>query len=518
MNILITMAIVIFIAACAGLTFLFARRHSWQMALVRTGVVVASAIISVPIAKAGAFSAGFFADGQLAPLFPDALKDYFGDVPLAEESVVAILSLIVAVVLYITVFLVLRYVLSLLANILEKLVPALRYGKGTHRGTAGGIGAINGVLIALVILMPICCFTTVAVDTSNAFFDRVEINELESLSTTARDVLSAWDQVADEVDDSAVRAVSTVGSPLYRWLTTTDLADGEIEFNLGDEIIHLGKTAGDVVVATKVLDGGFTEADKDKLFVAGDTLLASPWVSELGAETLSYIGKHWGNGESALGLDVPESPALVQPTMLVMYDILATESTQTIKGDLHTLMDVVGTLAANGFFDGEVDPATLMVRLAERVDDTDAFNLVERLQSMLEANAHLAPLSEEIDAMTGRVVSSVLSAELRDNPRYAPVVNQVTEKLNEALAYDEDTRNEVIRDVVKDAFQSEGIVVPEDVAVNMTDEIMETCGADGEIAEDEVREYLANRMETDTDTVSKIIKSNDLSAFVTETQ
>ena len=137
------------------------------------------------------------------------------------------------------------------------------------------------------------------------------------------------------------------------------------------------------------------------------------------------------------------------------------------------------------------------------------------MKATLEGNRHLSPLAAEIDAVTGRVVSSVLGAELRDNERYAPVVSSVAGRLNEALTMNEADRQLAVQSAVKDAFETEGIVVPEDVAMDMAEGILSDCGTDGEITDDEVREHMANRIENDDATVIQIIEENDLSAFLT---
>ena len=222
----------------------------------------------------------------------------------------------------------------------------------------------------------------------------------------------------------------------------------------------------------------------------------------------------WRDGEDFLGVEALEVPALIQPTVTVAYDILATETARNIRDDLHTVMDVVGTLAENGFLKEDADYANLLVSLASSEEENGA-NLRDRLLGILEENAHMAPLATEIRALTGRVVSSVLSSELKNNERYQPVIADVTNSLNQALAMTEEEREEGIRKAVQQAFDAEGIVIPEDLAVNMSEEMFDTCGADGEITAEEVQDYLVERMETDYEAIEQIIESNDLSAFVT---
>lgn len=522
MTVLWIVLLLVYLALVAWMMAAIAKKHSWLMALIRHGVLLLSLVIAVPVSKTLGLWIGRLITDTVIGALPNSMADYFEAVSLGESSLAAIIGLVLGLCLFVTIFLFVRLLLSLLVKIPEKVIPALHKERKHNRVIACSIGALNGVVLALVTLIPLCGLITTAVDTSAAFFEDTYVDKtnimMELKAGEGGDVLEAVEDATDELDHGAFRALSTIGSPVYRWLTTTQLAvddgraDHTIEFDLDRELVHLGKTAGQIVCAADTFDGDFSEDDKAELLAAGDTLLDSSWVAELGAETLSYAGNRWKNGRQAWGQSAPTINATMQPTMLVVYDILSTESSANIRADLRTMLDVLGTLAANGFFDDGVDSETLLSRLAEQSDDG---NLVDRLQAILEKNQHLSALSAEIDAVIARVVSSVLSTELRENDRYTPAIQQVSGNLNQALAIeDEEERHEVVRSAVKDAFETEGINIPEDLALEMSDEIMAECGDDGEITDDEVREYLATRMENDDGTIQQIIDNNDLSAFL----
>ena len=516
MSILVSFILIAFVALSAFLSYRKAKKRSWSAALIRTGVIVLAAVISVLLAKAVGSICGSLVGGAIVNGADAGVEAFFDSVPVARESLQAIVAVVVAPTLFIPIFLLLRWLIGLLTGLLKFRHDAFQRTEESY--VAGSIGAVNGVLIALVTLIPICGLITTVATASNAFFNETDVKKTEMYLNMTDGGNTAWatvELVTDSLDDGLVSTVSSVGEPVYRWLTTTDLMDGQLTFSLSDEITHFSKTLGNFMCAGDAFSGDFSDDDKDTLSLAGDTLMESDWIAEFGAEILSYMGEQWRDGDTMMGMEAPETPALVQPTMLVVYDILATEDVTTIRGDLSTMLDIIGTLAANGFFNEESASTDLLARLADRTEDEDGFTLQERMKATLEGNRHLSPLAAEIDAVTGRVVSSVLGAELRDNERYAPVVSSVAGRLNEALTMNEADRQLAVQSAVKDAFETEGIVVPEDVAMDMAEGILSDCGTDGEITDDEVREHMANRIENDDATVIQIIEENDLSAFLT---
>ena len=88
--------------------------------------------------------------------------------------------------------------------------------------------------------------------------------------------------------------------------------------------------------------------------------------------------------------------------------------------------------------------------------------------------------------------------------------------ISKVLTMTDEEREEGVRTAVRAAFEEEGIVIPEDVAVDMSEEMLDELGADGEITNEEVQEYLVNRLESDDDTIRQIVESNDLTSFISQ--
>ncbi len=520
MRLLMILFLLMYLSLYTFLICFWARKHSWKMALIRMGMTVASVVIAVPLAKTVAFAIVRSVWEWSSMKGGETLDAFFHEIPLAEESIVAILSLLIAPLLFVFFFVILRHVFSTLGIILDKKVPAVG-APGKHDAPiACGIGALNGLMIGIITLIPLCSVLPMMGDVAGAFLHETDVQQTKAWDSMEDSVIvEGLDNlyVANDLLENPIgTVVTTLETPVYNWLTSTSLRGGETPFQMDDDLCDLGRTVGDILCAVDTLDGDFAEPDKATLHHAVDTLTGSPWTSAMGAEVLLGVARQWQAGEPFLGVYPPETAEMVQPAVRALYEIWSTESTEDLRGDLHTVMDVLGTLALNGFFDDGVSSSDLLVRLTERTNRPGGKTLREELRDMLAENQHMAPLAAELDAMTTKVVSSVLSDELRNNDNHAPAIADVAVTLTDAMEMEGEERAASVCDAARNALKDTDIVVPDEVVVDISNDIIDECGGDGEITGDEVKEYLLTLLENDDETIMKIIDSNDLSAFLTQ--
>lgn len=522
MNAILTMAIVVYVALIALLTALPARKRHWSMVLLRTGVIGASAIVSVPLSKLIADEIGQRLYGVVEPRLPADLQTFMGEVPLVAESAQLIVSLLIAPLLFLVLFLVLRAVLCLIVWIVERVVPALRERSLRNSAIAVPIGAVNGILVALVTLITLCGYVALSTDAISLLGDQAEPLQEEILAPapehirvdalsyeietpeTTEDIQVVLD-VSEEIGDNPLISVlNTVGTPLFHEMTSGTLEDGSIEFVLAEELPHLTESAGQLVDALERFeDEDVTKEDTEALMSAVQNLLSSDWVAEVAADSVSFIAETWQDGEAFMGMEAPQVGGMLQPVLDTALTVLSTESAENLRADVETVLTVMSDLMAAGLLSDDPDYQSMLEELGKD-------GLISRLMETLNANPHMAPLAEELKAVSVKIVSSVLGETLKNTEEYDPLIENVAGQLTDVIHMSKEERDPIVRDAVKSAFEEYGVTVPEDVAVEFSEKALAEVGEDGTVDADELKQYLIDNIDEGMELGDDIFGDEDI--------
>lgn len=526
MSLIITAVMIVYILLLGLFTALPARKHHWIMTLIRTGIILVSVVIAVPVSKAiaGALS------GTLSPMFDGLLSGDIGELvehaPILKDTVSLMVTLIIAPVVFLLLFLVIRGILSIAASIVEKTVPYFkerRPKKGTvevpnNTAISMPVGAANGILVALVTLIPLCGY----IGLISTFMGMANMGASEEPETSISVTVPSVDYLADKeatdapageeeggmmatfneiLENPMIGAVNTIGSPVFDWMTTGKVTglSGDVSFTIGKDIPQLIDSLSAFTEAMSLTqDGEMTEDDKQAMMDAVDGLMSSDWVAEVMAETLGYMASQWKDGNSVMGMEAPDmGDGVMKPVMNKMWDILATENKETIREDLKTITVVLADLMALGFGADDSDQEAMMAQLGGGENST-----LSHMMSALEANAHLAPLAEEIRTMTLRLVSQAMGDALKNTDQYDGVMTNVASIFNDVRNLPAEERKETLRTSIKEAFAEQDIDVPEDVAVELSEKAIADLSADGqEITEEALKNYFIENMDENVDAV-----------------
>ena len=487
-----TLVGVAYILLTIGAQMLRSRKSSWIMAVVRIGITVFSAVVSIPVTRLVANKLSAMGLELIAPTLDEGLQDYISRVPVGAEGVLALVALLVSPILYLLIFLVLRFVLTFIAWIVRFCVPALR--QRTRREITLPVAAGNGLLFALITLVPLCGYialganlmeTTVAAGVvSSPLMEDVLPSDM-----TEDEVLA----LADELGGHPIVVVvhGTVGRPIFSAVTTTKLdpatTHGEtVKINLQRELSGFVVTLARVMEAVETLEkDDYTLEDKQKLLDAADSLFDSKWISITASDTVVAMADSWLNNESFLGLERPNVDAVLNPTVNKFLEVLGTETAETLPEDIHIILSVVGDLKVYGLFEDSADYMTLAQRMGED-------GLLTRLLKELRASDRLSVLADELETLSVRLVSSMLGIDKLKDGEYAETMDKIADKLTESLEMDETTRDVLIVDAVKTNLKDAGFDVPEDLALKVAHQAIDELGADGVITSDELTDYLVN--------------------------
>ncbi|MBQ9779850.1 MAG: hypothetical protein IJW00_02780 [Clostridia bacterium] len=502
---IITVAILVYIALIALLTALPARKRHWSMVLARTGIVMISALISVPLSKFIASKIGHWLYGVIEPMLSTDLQTFMGEVPLVAESAELIVGLLLAPILFLLLFIVIRAVLNLVIWIIERVIPKLRHRSLHNTAIAVPIGAVNGILVALVTLIPLCGYVAMGSSCLSVYHlfdeqggplpqkevmasvpDHVLVEPLSQENSADQDALI--NNIENIGDSTVITVMNTIGLPLFEEMTSGTLDNGNIEFSLTKELPHLTDSAALLIPALgHILDEEVTQEEADALISAMQKLLSSDWVAEVAADSVSFMAEMWQEGNTFMLMNAPDVGDMLQPVLDTALTVLSTESADTLRADVETILTVLTDLMAAGFLEENPDYEALLINLGES-------GLLNRLMTTLNANLNMAPLATELKALSVRVVSSVLGETLKNTDQYDPMIDQVANELNKVIDLPKEEREAIVRESIQTAFVDHGVSVPEDVAVELSEKAIEDLGADGKITNDELKQYLIDHV------------------------
>ena len=537
-GLIITAVFLVFILLSGGLMLLNARKRHWIMALARFGVVIISAIISVPIAKAiaGAFS------GQLCSLVLGNLgtdmEDFIAEAPLAAESVSLLISLVFAPILFIFVFLLVRGLLALVAWIVEKSVPFFKSKPVYNLAISLPVGAVTGFLFAVIVILPLCGTLALGTDAIDAGIEMTQ-NEYEALEQELKDIKKEqkeyenskkepvygydyWyeEQDEDEVDYDAeidrikdsmedteetvemlesfktitdgpvTHVVGTLGSPLFRWMTSGSVEyEGEkIKVSLTEDVPAIADAASVLSEAAQGIgDGDVTSKDKKALNNALEDILAFDIIACIMSDSIEYVSELWLNDESFFGISCPDMGEMLQPVYNTSLQVMADSDMESIREDVLTVADVLTDLIAAGVTGGD-DYEDMILALAE--DD-----LLDELVTKLEKNKHMSPVAIEIKNLSVRLVAASMGDLLKETDQYDPLMDDVAREMTRALSMSKAEQKLYLENRIGYAFAEYDIQVPGSIAVEMSERAMDDLGRDGVIDEHELKDYYINYMD-----------------------
>ncbi len=537
MNLLIVLftpmaALLIVLLAVCGL--LVAGKRDWKLGFVRIGATVLSLVLALPLAR---LLAGLLTDGAYTLLqesLGTVIRDFLTEIPIGLEGMRMLVSFLVAPILFLLLFALFRALCTIPVSILGRLVPA--WYKKNKVWAARTLGAVNGVLIAVIALIPLCGFMMVGgeslgviADTGMVSSEFVQSIMPDSMQRSEEEVRALSQKM---VKDPVVFAVhGTVGKPVFSMLTSGKLqttaqggdaedeatvarpmpnpvvlasgtgrmptvvylteveTDGEtVTMDLASELRHLLQTTGTVVKAIDVIRSGeFEEADKDVLFDAVDSVLVSDsrWVELLAGDTLKKFSDSWLEGQEFLGLKRPALDDTIDPVLDCILTLVSEDTGEELVEDMHIVTDVVGDLLVYDVLDANADYGELVVRLGQ--DD-----LLSVLLGKLESSPRLQVLAGEIRTLGVRMVTRMLDVDRLLVGEHEELMIKAAEILTDAMHKDEAERLVLIREGLSELFDEYGYTVSESVALEVADMLIADLGGDGVITADELTDYLVS--------------------------
>lgn len=200
-----------------------------------------------------------------------------------------------------------------------------------------------------------------------------------------------------------------------------------------------------------------------------------------------------------MGMKRPTVDSIVEPVVEEALVLFSRETPALLEQDLDTVLDMLEELVQSRI----LRPTQSVESLMEQVGQS---GLLNKVSDTLNENAHLAPLVDAFHTMSIRLVASVMETDLLQDGRYDDMLDQVAETLTNVLELSPEEREATVRQAVQESFETYDIDVPDDVAVVLSEQAIQSLGEDGEITGAEIREYLLEHVEDAGDVLEDVIE------------
>lgn len=442
--------------------------------------------------------------GELLFMTAESVLDAeFGGALTAMDTAGAVLKAMVEAFMAPMVFLICFVVLVLVSHIVVFAVfksmkkrKSKSVSKHYLRRPGLWLNVARALVFSTILVMPFCGYLTLVSDSLSAF-------EVTGAMDTAmlKDDVNELDLkgVCDEL--SSVPLVNTVnataGKMFFDPLTTVDcqVGDEALEINLQDELTGLVEGLGEVVSFTDRFEsiqkrGSLTSADERMLQRTRQSLMKSQLIQIVTADAVSNLADSWSRGKSFAGMERPEVDSLFQPTVDATLEILREETPELLEADLKTISDIAIELMNGGFLQDTVTYTELMDMLGGAKEGEDS--LLSVVLELLRQNQHTAPLADEFNALSTRVVAKVLDDSGLMDGKYDDALDDVAQTLDRMRWDSPEERSETIKKSVREAMaEHDDINIPDDVAVAMCEKVINDLSTENTITGPLLKDYLS---------------------------
>lgn len=396
---------ILFLATIALYTFLYARR-GYRKGLTFSLFRLAALILS-------ASAAVFLSIGIAAPLaeegivlLTELLSEGDADPVLSvfSDPLLLLLKMLLSLVLYVPLFNLLRFLIHLIAALITRLLGVKKakrwkpeYYKENeahyithHRKIAAGIGALSGLLAAVILLTPLVGLLGVA-SSAIGFYHSIAGDDVD----TSTEILI----IERFANDPCVSTLDACGSGmLFDFITTADVHSDST--SLPREIEALSSADYESIITLLSSFSSLETLDTDAAEALIDRLCDSRILQLTLASVVRTAASSWLNYESYFEIPRPSyiEHDSIEGFMNDIFYAFTTTSYETVKADLHTLLSLAAFLRDKV---ATLDFEDYNVMISALMND----GLLQEIRTIIQENPHMMTVSFAIDDLVMSVVS-----------------------------------------------------------------------------------------------------------------
>ena len=444
--------VTVIIGIVLGLTILGALlglARKWKKALLRFGIVIIDLI--------GALLLSAEVSTYIPPeTIIDALNSLNPTIAELVASVPSLLSLAFGLVR--PLFFIVIFIGSSVASLLVYLICCIfiSYKPDEKRYPMAGmlIGAVQGLLIALVLVSPVIGYISLADQAVVAYKDVVGEEAPNKLKTL-------HEKYVEPVKNHPfIGLTGTASAPIFNAVVSFEIGDDT--FNPQNElpILIAGYKNVTVLMGKPLAQFGASE----KAAISNITSLFSQSVlaPNVGAEFLSAMTTKWKAGESFAGIAPWEAEGEFQAVVDALYTVFSTSTADTLKRDIVTIGDFVILMVdydMTSLFSGEDD----VLAKITAVNPTTNKTFIKAATELLDANPHMATLRAGVSKLGASLLGSQLGTPEQIRENYGEMVTSVVDVLKTAEGDTNEEKIEALTPTIKEELAKNDIELSDEV-------------------------------------------------------
>jgi hypothetical protein len=307
---------------------------------------------------------------------------------------------------------------------------------------AAGLGAVQGVIIVIMLLLPISCYLSIVQPT---------LQEL-----IAQDVLPADDPTIVMAEDIVAELDASPVLNVYRTLGGRALSDSimsmqvaGVNVKVSEELSSLIKLAQQAVELSKTELPNYGVEQAAIISSIGDSFADSKLLAPIAGDVIYAATDAWLKGEPFVNIERPslgEDGEILEPALTALLEILHDDAKETLllQADVKTVAELVSVLARNGVFANLSNTDALL--------ETLGGNVVSEMVTTLGNNQSMKRMIPEIMNIGVRAIGQVLSIPADAEQVYDSFMNDVADTLNDVRDLPEQERVQSLSAELETAF------------------------------------------------------------------
>ncbi len=434
----------------------------------------------------------------LVDSMPELVKPMLSEIDASTAAifVMMIVAIILAPVLFIAFFYLLRFLTFPLYKLLAGLAGAISYGRGIVSIILGSVvGLVQGVLIAAVVIAPISGLCNVA--------DEAKDSLMGSGEEPNGYIELAYNTVINDLSDNPTFDLVDKygGSMVYDYLTTVKI-DGEKK-DMAGECIDAVRVVTDILPIAKPgydwVHPGQTQ--RDALNNAVVDIGESELLASLVSDVVRGMAVSVRNGNLNLGLS-GAAKVLVDDAMLM----LSTSTKETIVEDLDLIVDVYFIVCDHKLIDTLRSGDTNAVRDILTVKGDDGKTTVDAILDRLSEYDRAHVIVTSLTKLSLSMMQEAMGFDEDTTEIYENVKEDMTTILNHNksdFATEEEYKEQVSADLDQ-ALANNNLNVDEETKQSMVDYIADNYGDhEGDITDKEINDALLSYYKAYADSLAK---------------
>lgn len=432
--------------------------------------------------------------GLIGVTMPESIM---GTLNLFDHAVIEyILMLPIGVVVMPAVFMLLFFVINSIMKFVYLILSGfLFFATGDHivaKVSALILGALEGALVASVILLPVASVADLAED---AYDMIVEVNDERGVEESTAEKYYV-EYVSPFAENPALDLIDKLGSDvLLNKLASVE--DGGVILNMRDEFASVIRFAFADIPALKDTDWlNLTEQDKAVINDIVDFVATSPYKATIITEMLGYM-------DSVVGIDdMGESSGEI---IIALFDIFDNIEREELPDVLHVFTDFYFLVSDEGILGGFSSGDRTVLTKAFTEKDENGNTTLSRMTAILERNERTAPLVSTFTKMTITVLSNSMGIDQDAITKY----NDMKSSIGGALKAIDTTKSEEeqVADMsaaLAEAFANNGMSVEEGAINNMAKGIIENYSGSENISDSDFDSIMLGYYQANMDSLENL--------------